>query len=63
MEIPDGTDFQADHPIRDTMVLYRAPVCGDFWLRWLRPQEAYLAADGTLPRTTVRVSTRLSGIR
>jgi len=40
--------FQADQPIHDTMVLYRAlQYAATFgYTVWLRPQDAYLAADG-----------------
>ncbi len=40
--------FQAEHPIRDTNVLYRALQYAATWGHtvWLRPQDAYLAQDG-----------------
>jgi len=56
--------FQADHPIRDTMVLYRAlQYAATFgYTVWLRPQEAYLAADGIAHDGEVSTRLGLAGI-
>ncbi len=56
--------FQADHPIRDTMVLYRAmQYAATFgYTVWLRPQEAYLAADGIAHDGEVATRLGLAGI-
>jgi len=56
--------FQADHPIHDTMVLYRAlQYAATFgYTVWLRPQEAYLAADGMAHDGEVATRLGLAGI-
>ena len=55
---------QADQPIRDTMVLYRAlQYAATFgYTVWLRPQDAYLAADGIAHDGEVATRLGLAGI-
>ena len=55
---------QADQPIRDTMVLYRAlQYAATFgYTVWLRPQDAYLAADGIAHDGEVATRLGLGGI-
>ena len=56
--------FQADQPIHDTMVLYRAlQYAATFgYTVWLRPQDAYLAADGIAHDGEVASRLGLAGI-
>ena len=55
---------QADQPIRDTMVLYRAlQYAATFgYTVWLRPEDAYLAADGIAHDGEVATRLGLAGI-
>ncbi|HEX9392905.1 MAG TPA: dihydroorotase [Usitatibacteraceae bacterium] len=56
--------FQADQPIHDTMVLYRAlQYAATFgYTVWLRPQDAYLAADGIAHDGEVASRLGLAGV-